>query len=196
LPKRIVSSVPSASWIWSACQKFLAQPDRHRHQERAEAAGRDRDGRLQQPLELDERLFVKRDVRHIPDADAGLAQTVRDGVRRKRRVVFLAREALFLRRSDNPAVTQQTRCGVVVIRGEAEDVNGVQGSGFRVLGSSRSEQRIDKRGDGTALGEDEKQAQQDQPRSRSARASTSFPVSENPRTLQGRIDEPWSPQYK
>src|ERR1041384_6470686 len=87
----------------------LRQPEWNGHQVRAQTARRLRDIRLEQALELDERLLVEADEIQIRGGDATLAQAIRDSVGWKRLVVFLAGEALFLGGSDNLAVHDQAR---------------------------------------------------------------------------------------
>src|SRR5690606_11446509 len=90
---------------------------------------REREVRLQQPLEGEERLVVERDGVEVGGRDPAFAETVRDGVRRERRVVLEAGEALLLRRRHDPPVADEAGRGVVVETGEAEDGHG-RGSPF------------------------------------------------------------------
>ena len=72
----------------------------------------------------------------------GLPQAVLDGVRRKARIVLLAREPFFLRRRHDAAVLDETGGRVVVVGRDAEDAR-----------HDMSEQRVDERRDGSRLGE-------------------------------------------
>src|SRR2546423_15541478 len=84
-----------------AYPEFLFQPERHRHQKRAYAAGRVINVGLKKTLKLQERLIVEGDVSHVFALDAARAQTILDRVRGKAMIVLLAREAFFLRRRDD-----------------------------------------------------------------------------------------------
>ncbi len=95
-------------------EQLLLEPHRHRHAERGEALGRERQIGLEQALELEERLVVERDVIDFVEADAGLAQAVRDRAAGKAGIMLLAAEALLLRRGDDLAVLDQRRCAVVI----------------------------------------------------------------------------------
>jgi hypothetical protein len=103
-------------------QLFL-QPQRHRHAERRKPAWREGDVGFQQPFEFQERLLVEDDVIDVVDADAAEFQARRDGVMRKRRIVFAAREALFLRRRDDIAVDDERRGAVVIERRDSENIH-------------------------------------------------------------------------
>ena len=116
--KRFSSSRSSSFW-----NSFSLQPERDRHAERAEAARREGEVGLEQPLELQERLVVEDDVVDVAELDAGLGQAVVDRVRGKARIVLLAGEALLLRRGDDAPVLDQ-RGGAVVVEGrDAEDAH-------------------------------------------------------------------------
>src|SRR5437868_10159247 len=80
-----------------AGEELLFQPDRHRGQKRAYAAGRDAEVVLEDALEFEERLVVEADVVDLPDVDLRLAQAVAHRLCRKLGVVLLTREALLLR---------------------------------------------------------------------------------------------------
>ncbi len=88
--------------------QLAAKPQRHRHDVGAQAARRGSDVGLQQPLELQQRLFIKTDEIELPGGNASLAQAIRHRVRGKRRIVLLAGEALFLRRGHDASILDQT----------------------------------------------------------------------------------------
>lgn len=102
-------------------KQLLAQPQRHRHAKRFEAARRECQVGLEQALELQERLVVEGDVIDLGQADAGLVQAITQGVQREARVVLAAREAFLLGGGDDHTVAQQCGCAVMVVAGEAED---------------------------------------------------------------------------
>jgi len=104
-------------------EQLLPQPDRHRHGEAPEAARRKGEIRLQQALELEERLVVECDRVDAVQGRLPLAQAVRHGVPREPRVVLLAGEPLLLRRGDDVPVRQQCRRAVVVEGRYAEDAH-------------------------------------------------------------------------
>ena len=66
-----------------------------------EAAGREREIGLEQPLELEERLVVERDMVDLAERDAALRQAIGERVMRETRIVLLAREALLLGGGDD-----------------------------------------------------------------------------------------------
>ena len=102
--------------------QFLAEPQGHRHQVRAQTTGGGGEIAFEQPLELHERLFVEVNDIHLADRDTRFFQAIRDGERRKSMVLFLAREALFLRCSNDAAIRQQTCRRVVIVGRQPEHV--------------------------------------------------------------------------
>src|SRR3954465_11421562 len=104
-------------------EQLFLQPERDRHLEGAEAARRQRDIGLQQPLELQEWLVVEHDMVERLHGDAGFGKAGSDGVVWKRRVVLLPREALLLRGGDDAAVLDQRRGAVVIEGGDTEDAH-------------------------------------------------------------------------
>jgi len=72
--------------------------------------------RLEETVELDQRLLVEADDVEILGRDAAFAEAVGDRPRREARIVLLAREALLLSGSNNPAVLDETGSRIVVIR--------------------------------------------------------------------------------
>src|SRR2546426_607580 len=103
-------------------EELFLQPRGPRHAERGEAFGGDPEIGLEDPLELEERLVVKADVRELGRCDSGHLKAVPHRVPWKRRVALLAREALFLRRGDDLAVSEQAGGAVVIERREAKNV--------------------------------------------------------------------------
>src|SRR5205085_2867606 len=107
-----------------AYPQLLAQPQRHRHQERTQAARRIINVSLKQSLKLQERLIVEGDVSHVFAFNAARLQAILDGIGGKAMIMLLARETLLLRRRHDLAVAHQTRRRVVVIGRDAENVCG------------------------------------------------------------------------
>jgi hypothetical protein len=101
--------------------ELVREPERYRASDTVEAARREGEVGFEQALELQQRLFIKSDVRQLFAADSGFLQAVLDGASRKAIVVFLPGEALFLRRSDDPAVADERRGRVVIERRDSED---------------------------------------------------------------------------
>jgi hypothetical protein len=95
--------------------QLLPDPDGQRLSKRAEATRRVREIGLQQPVEFQERLVVKRDMVERAGVEAAALETERHGLRRKPIVVFAAREALFLRRRDDLAVDDERRGRIVIV---------------------------------------------------------------------------------
>src|ERR1700756_1653890 len=108
-------------------QLFL-QPQRDRHLERRKPSRRHRDIGLEQPFEFQERLVVEGDAIDIGELCARGLKAIADRVLRKRRVMFLAREALLLSGRDDKAVLDQRGGAVVIERGDAEDAHSSQKS--------------------------------------------------------------------
>src|SRR5688572_8375913 len=84
--------------------QLLLQPDWHRPNERAKSSRREREIRLQQPLELQQRLVVETDEVELFRLKAGLSQAKVDGVFWETIVVLLTSKTLLLGRRDNVAV--------------------------------------------------------------------------------------------
>src|SRR5205809_1837449 len=103
-------------------EELFLQPHGPRHAEGGEAFGVDPEIGLEDPLELEERLVIKADVRELGRCDSGRLKAVPHRVPWKRRVALLAREALFLRRGDDLAVSEQAGGAVVIERREAKNV--------------------------------------------------------------------------
>ena len=105
-------------------EELLFDPERPRLQERAVAARRDGQVRLEDPLELEEGLVVEADDVDVLNGDAGVFQAEVDGTGREGRIALHAREALFLACRDDFAVPEESGGTVVVVRRDAEDVCG------------------------------------------------------------------------
>src|SRR5690242_10654024 len=112
--------------------QLVLRPERARLEERSEAARCDGEVRLEDPLELEERLIVESDAREIVRRDPSGSEAVVDRVRGEARVALLSCEALFLRGRDDLAIAQQARRAVVVKRGDAEDVGQLRTGHCRV----------------------------------------------------------------
>ena len=104
--------------------ELVVHPERHRTQKRTQALWRVRQITLQQAFEFQDRLVVERDVIQVIRGDASLAKAERRGRFRKAMVVLLAREPFFLRGGDDLAVADQAGGGVVIERGQTQDVHG------------------------------------------------------------------------
>ena len=105
----------------AALEQLVLHPHRQRGAERREAARRKGEIGLEQPLELEERLVVERDIVDLRGTRAGRLEARANRVVWEARVMLLAREALFLRRRGHLPVDQQRRGRVVVIGRDAED---------------------------------------------------------------------------
>ena len=76
---------------------------------------------LKQALELEKRLIVECNRREVAVVDPRFIQRVLTGVNGERRVVLLAGEPFFLRRSHNLTVDEHCCGAVVVISRDSED---------------------------------------------------------------------------
>jgi hypothetical protein len=76
------------------------------------ALGRDPDVRLEDALELEQRLVIESDERQVIDPDAALPQAELHGLGRERRITLLAGEPLLGARRDDLAIADaaQRRC--------------------------------------------------------------------------------------
>ena len=102
-------------------QQLFLDPDRHRGNERAQPARGGREVGLEQALELEERLVVEHDRIEAGEVGGAGREAVADRRRREARVVAPAREALLLRRRDQPPVDDQGRRGIVIVCGNTEN---------------------------------------------------------------------------
>ena len=101
-------------------KKLLLQPQRHRHAKRTEPARRESEIGLEQPLELQKRLFVEGDEVDVAPRNTCFLHAIAQRVDRKIRVMFLAREALFLCGRDDLAVAHDRGSAVVIERRDTE----------------------------------------------------------------------------
>src|SRR6185369_10218873 len=102
---------------------FLFDPDWNRFEEGLQPEGCVGQIRMENSVELYERLFVKRHVVNILDSDISLPQTIRHGLCRKICIMLLAREPLLLRCRHNHPVSHQAGCAIVVKGRDSEDVD-------------------------------------------------------------------------
>src|SRR6266536_1447818 len=105
--------------------ELLREPCLHRAQEHPPRARKAVHLREEEPLELQQRLFVEDGVIESFWRDPSFLQTICDRVHREAAVVLAPREALLLRRGDDLAIADQTRGGVVVETRDPKDVHGV-----------------------------------------------------------------------
>lgn len=101
--------------------ELLAEPHGQGLSKAREPSRRMGDVGLDEPLELGQRLLVESHVIELLRLDPRFVEAVADRVLGEPRIVFLAREALFLDRGDDLAVTHKGGCRVVVERAEAKD---------------------------------------------------------------------------
>jgi hypothetical protein len=98
--------------------------DRAGLQELRDAPWHDAKVRLENALELEQRLVVEADMGEILNADSRRLEAELDGALREARIALLSGKAFFLRSRNDLAVPEQARGAVVVERGNAEDVLG------------------------------------------------------------------------
>jgi hypothetical protein len=101
--------------------ELLAHPQRHREAERRKTPWRKREIRLEQPLELDERLLVKHDLVDVAQRSTCVLQAIADRFGRKALVMLLTREALLLSGSEDRPILDQRSRTVVVERRDSEE---------------------------------------------------------------------------
>src|SRR6476620_9290326 len=89
--------------------QLFPKPERKRLPEGEESLRCGSQERLEQPLELGQRLLVERDVRQLVAPDAGFPQAVADRIRGKPVIVLDTSEALFLCGSHDLAVAHDGR---------------------------------------------------------------------------------------
>ena len=99
----------------------VRDPERHRLPERGESARGVLEVRLEEALEFQERLVVEGHVVELAGRETSGFEAIPRGASGKLRVVLLAGEALFLRRSHDLPVNEKTRGRVVVVGRQAED---------------------------------------------------------------------------
>src|SRR5262245_22059016 len=101
----------------------LANPQRNRHQKRLQPERRIGKIAVENAVKLNKRFFVERDVVHLRQRNAALPQAILDGMFRKGRVVFLARETLLLCGGNDLPIAYQARGAIVVKCRDTKDVN-------------------------------------------------------------------------
>jgi len=123
LGEKDVSRVTALLGDVVAHPKLLAQPQRHRLQERAKARWSEIKIGLKQTLERLKRFVVVGDVIELRALDASFTQAIGNGIGGEAIVVLLAAEALFLGSGNDFAVPHQTGRRIVIIRRNSEDVH-------------------------------------------------------------------------
>src|SRR5262249_33477860 len=98
-------------------------PKRDCHQKALQAGRRVGEIAVQDAIELQERLFVERDIIEIADADAAFTKAIINGMLRETRVVFFARESFLLRGRNDSSIPYQTSRAVVIKSGDSENVH-------------------------------------------------------------------------
>src|SRR5262249_14712081 len=101
--------------------ELVGEPQRQGHQVRLQPARCTRDVRLEQALELDQRLLVETDQVQSSGRNAGLAEAVTHGNLGKPSVVLLSGEPLLLSGRDDATVFDKTGGRVVIVRRETEN---------------------------------------------------------------------------
>ena len=104
-------------------KQLFPEPYGHGHPKRRESPGREAQIRLEQALELQERLVIECHVIHVPKSDVPGLEAIGDGVRRKAGVVLLAREPLLLGGREDRTVLDEDGGAVVIEGGNAEDAH-------------------------------------------------------------------------
>ena len=117
-------------------EQLFLDPERARHAELGEASRRHTEVRLEDPLELEQRLVVEADVREIADRNGARREAVADCMDRKRRIPLFPRKPLLLGRRHDLAVAQQAGGAVVIERGDAKDVS--RGHGRRARAETKT----------------------------------------------------------
>jgi hypothetical protein len=102
--------------------QFPSQPVGNHFRESPPSARRHRQIRFQQAGEFQHRLVIENDAVQVRRLQPAVTQAKLDGLPRKIRLVLDARKPFFLRGGDDLAVAQQRGGGVVVIGGNAQDV--------------------------------------------------------------------------
>jgi hypothetical protein len=102
--------------------QLFAQPGGHCVQESLESARRDCQTGFQQTREFDDRLVIENNGIEVCHCQSSLRETVAHRVVRKSFVVFSSGKSFFLRRGCDFTIPQQSRRGVMIISGDAQDV--------------------------------------------------------------------------
>src|ERR1041384_6902937 len=98
-------------------------PERNRHEKTFQTGRRVSEITVQDPIELQKRLLVERDVIKIADVDAAFAQAIIDRAFWKIGVVFFARESFLLRGGDDFSIANETSRAVVIKSRDAENIH-------------------------------------------------------------------------
>ena len=107
----------------AAHPEFVAEPGHHRFAPQAQGAGKSIQRRLQNALELLQRLLVKDDVFQVARRDARLLQTEFSRQLGEAIVMLNPREALFHGGGDQLAIFQQCGGRVMVKGGDAQNIH-------------------------------------------------------------------------
>ena len=94
--------------------QLLVEPGNHGLTKDDVGAGHGLQDAEEDALEFGQRLFIENNVIEISGRDAGRAQAELDRLRGKAKVVFDAREALFLGRGHQVTVVQQRGRGIMI----------------------------------------------------------------------------------
>ena len=101
--------------------EFLFEPERQSLEEKSEAVGRVGYIRLEQSVELEERLVVKSHIIQVLRLDSSFTQTVVQSMFWEAMIMFLPGETLFLRSGNELPVADQTGRAVMIEGGDAQD---------------------------------------------------------------------------
>ena len=104
-------------------KKFILQPDRYRPKKGGEAGRGQRKVGFQQTIKLPDWFFVKDHEVEVLNADACLPQAILRGFCRKSLIMLLAGKPFFLGCRDNLAIHHQGSGGIMVVRGDSENVH-------------------------------------------------------------------------
>src|SRR5690606_25155013 len=116
-------AVAEAGVYLPAHEELLFQPNGHAHGEQLEPGRPMSDVRRQEPIELQDRLFIKDHQIEIVCADPAFCEAVLDRFGWEARVVLLPSESFFLRGCYDVTIAHQTRCAIVIVSREAENVH-------------------------------------------------------------------------
>src|SRR5437016_3402830 len=94
--------------------QLLLEPKRNGRLESAKAPGCERDVRLEEAVEFQERLVIERNIIKIARCESSFRQTIGDCMFWKGVIMFDAGESFFLRGGNDVAVDDQ-RCGAIVV---------------------------------------------------------------------------------
>src|SRR5258708_22335312 len=113
---------PTQPLVHDACKlELFVDPLRRRLEERGDPDRRESQVGLEQPLEFQQRLFIKNHMVELGCRQPRRVQAVLDRVPRKPGIVLAPREPLLLGRGDNAAVNHERGGGIVIKGGNAQD---------------------------------------------------------------------------